>query len=139
MWLIDGDKDEAPRFLYSLNGHESSVNCVRWSPDGSAVASAADGGAIIWWSLPAPKDEGAHLGAKQPTWRSVASDSELRKKMVVQHDDVYDLAWAPGSHLLAAASVCCRPPGPTPLHGGPPSPQRYNALFPHQDPMTWNQ
>lgn len=29
---------------------------------------------------------------------------------MVQHDDVYDLSWSPGGHLLAAASVnhvCC--------------------------------
>ena len=51
VWVVDGDA-EAPRFLFALTGHESSINCVRWSPDGSAVATAADGGSIIWWTFP---------------------------------------------------------------------------------------
>ena len=38
-------------------------------------------------------------------WRAVGSDSELRKRVMVQNADVYDLAWAPGGGLLAAASV----------------------------------
>lgn len=79
MWLVDSEGDATPRFLYTLSGHESSVNCVRWSPDGSAVAAGADGGAIIWWALPVPAD---HTAAK-PSWRSVA-ESALKKRMVIQ-------------------------------------------------------
>lgn len=38
-------------------------------------------------------------------WRSLASDADLRKRVLPQNDDVYSLAWAPGGHLLAAGSV----------------------------------
>jgi len=77
LWVFDSEGDASPRFLNALPGHESSVNCVRWSPNGSAVAAGADGGAIIWWALPAQTD---HTKAK-PSWRSIA-DSALKKLMV---------------------------------------------------------
>eukprot|EP00613_Pedinella_sp_CCMP2098_P077375 CAMPEP_0171935670 /NCGR_PEP_ID=MMETSP0993-20121228/33142_1 /TAXON_ID=483369 /ORGANISM="non described non described, Strain CCMP2098" /LENGTH=301 /DNA_ID=CAMNT_0012576655 /DNA_START=19 /DNA_END=921 /DNA_ORIENTATION=- len=99
MWHMDGESP--PRFLFTLTGHESSINCVRWAPDGKSVASGADGGSIIWWALP-PK--GDHTSADM-SWRRVSSDAELKKKVVVQHDDVYDLSWSPGGNLLAAGSV----------------------------------
>lgn len=49
VWVVDG---ELPRYLFTLSGHESPINCVRWSPDGNSVAAGADGGSIIFWSLP---------------------------------------------------------------------------------------
>jgi chromatin assembly factor 1 subunit B len=54
VWLVDGESaDHTPRYLYTLTGHELSINCVRWSPDGNSVAAGADGGMLISWTLPA--------------------------------------------------------------------------------------
>jgi len=50
------------------------------------------------------KNRGDHTSADM-SWRRVSSDAELKKKVVVQHDDVYDLSWSPGGNLLAAGSV----------------------------------
>lgn len=100
IWLIESDSD-VPRFLFSLTGHESSINCVRWSPDGNAVASGSDGGTIIWWTLPERED---HLSSREK-WRNLVDDKDLRKRIVKQHEDVYDISWSPSGHQLACGSV----------------------------------
>lgn len=38
-------------------------------------------------------------------WRNLSDDKELRKRVVMQHDDVYDIGWSPNGRLIACGSV----------------------------------
>ena len=67
IWNLQPCLDEAAennpavvRTLATLSGHEGSVNCVRWSPDGRYLASGSDDQLVMLWRLAAP---GERLGA----------------------------------------------------------------------------
>jgi WD40 repeat protein len=57
-WLWEG-KD--PQHLYGLQGgHQNTVNCVRFAPNGQYLASGADDHLIIIWSMKMrPKEFGS--------------------------------------------------------------------------------
>lgn len=76
-------------------GHEGSVNCVRWSPDGCRVASAGDRGTVCAWG-----------GRPSASWWRQLDDEQQKPSCVhLPHaDDVYDVAWSPcGDYLLTGA------------------------------------
>ncbi|KAA0192790.1 hypothetical protein HAZT_HAZT009175 [Hyalella azteca] len=91
--------------LCDLVRHNRSVNAVRFSPDGTLLASADDEAAIIVW-----KKQEAYSSAAPDLF---ASEGEERNKenwtiykMLRGHiEDVYDLSWSSCSNFLISGSI----------------------------------
>ncbi|CAN8066593.1 unnamed protein product [Agarophyton chilense] len=89
------DKPPPGALLATLSSHSSAVNCVRWSPDGSLLASAADDTVVLLYELDTLAS--AAFGQRE-NWR-------VRKPLRAHSGDVTDLAWSPDGERLASASV----------------------------------
>ncbi|KAJ1731905.1 Chromatin assembly factor 1 subunit [Coemansia biformis] len=115
IWLLrspqgHGADGQSPtiEFLASLNRHTAPVNVVRFSPQGSRLASAGDDGVVIIWRQvdaaaaagvsSAPTVGGLGDEEGKETWRPAAV---LRGSLA----DICDLAWSPDGAYLASASV----------------------------------
>jgi len=86
LWQINGDKVE---FITELSGHDRTVNVVRFSPDGTRLASAGDDSVIL-----------------VRTRRSSDNWTEWSLNWLRGHVlDVCDLCWSPDGLQLASASV----------------------------------
>ena len=87
----------------SLTRHESSVNGVRFSPDGLHLATASDAGTIIIWSIPPSKRGGGH---GKHYWSGVTHESELSVKIVSTHcDGICDLSWSRDSKRFTVGTI----------------------------------
>ncbi|KAJ3174674.1 hypothetical protein HK101_010869, partial [Irineochytrium annulatum] len=93
-------------FLANLNRHSGGVNCVRWSPKGSILASCGDDGCIILWHQNKNKDPIATIAP------SAGGDEEYESveswgihKMLRGTCDVYDLAWSPDASFILAGFI----------------------------------
>ncbi|KAH8050658.1 hypothetical protein JL722_11318 [Aureococcus anophagefferens] len=96
LWSLAPDA-EAPVYRSSLRkGHDGSVNCARWSPDGAKLCSAGDRGTVCVWS-------GQSTAA---WWRGLDDRDERATCGHLSHsDDVYDgVAWDPLGTCFATAS-----------------------------------
>ncbi|KAK9843501.1 hypothetical protein WJX81_006208 [Elliptochloris bilobata] len=103
LWQVHQLEDGSPAATHmsSLSGHAKTVNCVRFSPNGSVLASAGDGGELLLWRPAASGAAafGAEPGSSEPGWRATTS---LRGG---HSDDVFDLAWAPDASALLSGSI----------------------------------
>ena len=56
LWTLTAADDGTPAVSHaaSLTGHSRGVNCARFSPTGTALASAGDGGEVFLWRPAAP-------------------------------------------------------------------------------------
>merc|ERR1712240_338472 len=87
--------------LSDLTRHQRAVNIVRWSPDGSLLASGDDESVIIVWQLKAGQGEGGLFDDEQEN-----KENWVVYKMIRFHlDDVYDLSWSPCGQFLLSGSV----------------------------------
>lgn len=87
--------------LSDLTRHQRAVNIVRWSPDGSLLASGDDESVIIVWQLKAGQGEGGLFDDEQDN-----KENWVVYKMIRFHlDDVYDLSWSPCGQFLLSGSV----------------------------------
>ena len=87
--------------LCDLTRHQRAVNIVRWSPDGSLLASGDDESIIIVWQLRGGKGEGGLFDDTQEN-----KENWVVYKMIRFHlDDVYDLSWSPCGQFLLSGSV----------------------------------
>ncbi|GMF47537.1 unnamed protein product [Phytophthora fragariaefolia] len=104
LWRVgDGDGEAAGlelHFVFSLSGHDRSVNCVRFSPDGAYLASASDDTSIILWSK--PKTAGDDW-----RWDRISSLSDVARSILSlgHKGDITDLSWSPDSAFLCSSSV----------------------------------
>jgi len=104
IWSVTKSEDGAVELdcLSDLTRHQRAVNIVRWSPDGSLLASGDDESVIIVWHLrPGKGGEGGLFDDDQEN-----KENWMVYKMIRFHlDDVYDLSWSPCSQFLLSGSV----------------------------------
>lgn len=87
-----------PKFLYELNGaHTSTVNIIRFSPNGLYLASGGDDSAIVIW---VQKSRPIEFGSKKE--KIIWSNYKIMRGHL---SDIYDIAWSPDSKYLISGSV----------------------------------
>lgn len=98
----NAEKSESvPKKLCQLDNHSACVNCVRWSGDGSTLASGGDDKIIMLWKRgkgPSTVFGNAGITKSTENWRCIQT---LRG----HSGDVLDLAWSPQDRWLASSSV----------------------------------
>eukprot|EP00899_Mesostigma_viride_P006576 jgi/Mesvir1/1591/Mv14559-RA.1 len=102
LWRLENDQEGEAfvQFLSSLGGyHVQAINAVRFSPSGSMLASAGDGGELMLWRQVEGGSK-AKDGApgSEMTWKAAAT---LRG----HHMNVQDVAWSPDGAFLVSGSV----------------------------------
>lgn len=84
--------------VYSLPGvHQSTVNVVRFSPNGQFLASGSDDGVVVLWSQ-RQRDVEFGKSEKKLAW---ACNKLLRGHSA----DVYDISWSSDSKFLVSCSM----------------------------------
>ncbi len=91
-------------WMCDLRAHASTVNAVRFSPCGRLLATAADMGEIVLWSLSENiPDPSPAFGSSET---SEAKEKWCRVRNLRGHThDVLDMSWSPCGTYLATASV----------------------------------
>ncbi|TYZ65458.1 hypothetical protein PybrP1_005022 [[Pythium] brassicae (nom. inval.)] len=102
LWRVRGDLHDHSglEFVFSLSGHDRSVNCVRFSPNGEFLASASDDSTIILWMRP-------KSAVEDWAWDKIESFSDVARTLLAcgHKGDITDLAWSPDSAFLCSTSV----------------------------------
>uniref|UniRef100_A0A7E4VX67 WD_REPEATS_REGION domain-containing protein n=1 Tax=Panagrellus redivivus TaxID=6233 RepID=A0A7E4VX67_PANRE len=90
-------------FIANLEGHNGTVNCCKFSPNGEMLATGDTFGALLVWYHsdeplpPAPLDD-YELPPNRENWKQ-------QKKIKIRHDsDVTCVAWSPNSQFIASGS-----------------------------------
>ncbi len=81
VWALNDDITATPTVLWKLTGHTRLVRNVKFSPDGSKIASASWDGKMIIWN--------AESGGKVMTCEGK------------EDDDVHCVSWSSDSRLVA--------------------------------------
>jgi len=107
IWLVkekeDGDSSVGIEFLSNLERHAKAVNVVRFSPNGSFLATAGDDGTIILWRL---NENNRNAAADFGDDEMQNKEDWVVHKMLRGHlEDVYDLDWSPSGSQLISGSV----------------------------------
>lgn len=89
-------------FLLALTRHDTTVNAVKFSPNGLHLASASDSGTILIYSVPPAKRGG---GNGQHYWSTLESEKQLSIKVLSGFDGIYDLDWSCDSKRLCVGSL----------------------------------
>lgn len=103
IWSVNLSSEGAVELdcLCDLTRHQRAVNIVRWSPDGSLLASGDDESVIIVWHLRVGQGDGGLFDDTQEN-----KENWVVYKMIRFHlDDVYDLSWSPCGQFLLSGSV----------------------------------
>ncbi|GAA5977903.1 hypothetical protein JCM10908_005142 [Rhodotorula pacifica] len=96
--------DPRVEYLATLSQHQGVVNCVRFSPNGDALASAGDDGNILIW---VPGEGTKSFGETATEDLAFEKESWRVKGMIrsLSGKEIYDLAWSPCGTRILAGSV----------------------------------
>jgi chromatin assembly factor 1 subunit B len=105
-WRVSNDATGYPQVEHvdTLAGHSKTVNCVRFSPDGQKIVSAADGGELMLWVATSPDEKAGPQG--NLVTEEEASAGYKRQGVMRGHvDDVMDLAWSHDGSAVVSGSI----------------------------------
>lgn len=95
--------ENVPKMLCQIDDHTGCVNCLRWSNNGTYLASGGDDKTVIIWTLSRNSGSSTVFGTggavvNIENWKSL--------NMLRGHQgDIIDLAWSPDDLMLATGSV----------------------------------
>jgi chromatin assembly factor 1 subunit B len=95
-------------WMCDLTAHTTTVNVARFAPDGVRIATGADQGEIVVWSLAGSSEESAGITDQTP---SAGGADKPRERWVSSHifrghsADILDVSWSADGCRLASASV----------------------------------
>jgi chromatin assembly factor 1 subunit B len=103
IWEVDYSQDgtevSGVKYLSSITKHTQAVNCVRFNPDGTLLATASDDGTIMIWEQ---ADKVVMEFGQDP-------DDEVQESWIMKiacfasnMSEIYDLCWSPDSKY-----ICC--------------------------------
>lgn len=87
--------------LASVTGHAAAVNCVRWSPQGTLLASGGDDAVVLIYERCAGEGRSAAFGGGM----GGAENWRVRRPLRAHEADVTDVCWSPDGERIASASV----------------------------------
>ncbi|KAI7835339.1 hypothetical protein COHA_010755, partial [Chlorella ohadii] len=107
VWEVERGSDGYPsvRHVSSLTAHLNTVNCVRFSPTGTHLATSGDAGEVLLWE---PVDAAAAAARRGNLCEDEGEASWRRCAAFKGHSaggDVMDLAWAPDGTALASGAI----------------------------------
>ena len=106
-----GASEEGFTYVLDFEGHNMSVNSVRFSPNGECLAAAGDNGAVIVWHLITPamaRRFGMDVSTIDfpATWDDVMAVGQLQRVIFQgKVSEIYDLAWSADSKYIFTGSV----------------------------------
>lgn len=105
-WRVSNDASGYPQVEHvdTLVGHSKTVNCVRFSPDGQRIVSAADGGELMLWVATSPEDTSGPRG-NLVTEEEEAAGYKRQGVMRGHVDDVMDVAWSQDGSAVVSGSI----------------------------------
>jgi len=90
-------------YMISLDRHDTTVNCVAFSPDGLHLATAGDSGNIVIWSVPVNKrgnNNGHHF------WSTITNEKDLMLRIVSTYcEGIVDLSWSADSKRFTVGTI----------------------------------
>ncbi|KDO34994.1 hypothetical protein SPRG_01057 [Saprolegnia parasitica CBS 223.65] len=98
LWVFN---EQHLTYVHGLSGHDRSVNCVRFSPNGEFLASASDDSTIVLWMRP------KNVDAASWSWQTISSNSDVTRVLLAcgHKGDITDLSWSPDSQYLSSVSI----------------------------------
>ncbi|KAJ3354536.1 hypothetical protein HDU91_005762 [Kappamyces sp. JEL0680] len=110
IWSLDETESESIKYLATLGRlwsvllttrHSSGVNCVRFSPVASILASAGDDGSVLLWEQTSAPIQVFGQEEDEDSLEHWKLSASLRGS----NQEVYDIAWCPDGSLLAAGGM----------------------------------
>jgi len=100
MWRLSDAHAEGVEKVADLNGHQRTVNIVRWNSSGETLASAGDDGAIILWAYRPNEAPIKALGDTEVLKEKWTPKQTLRGSF----REVTDFCWSPDDSKIINAS-----------------------------------
>jgi len=106
-WRVANDETGYPTVEHvdSLVGHSKTVNCVRFSPDGQTIASAADGGELMLWVATSPDEVSGKVAGNLVSDEEASAEYKRHAVLRGHVDDVMDVAWSGDGSALISGSI----------------------------------
>jgi len=105
--ILHSSKNPAIVHHLTLSRHERSINSLSFSPKGTHLATAGDGGSLLFYSVPyAHRYNNGHRNT-HTFWSSILQqEKDLMYKIVPTHtEDVMDVSWGSDERRLVVGTL----------------------------------